>query len=639
MIKSFMHCFDVLFPINLGPLTYICPESLAEIAQPGLIIQAPLKNKLTRGIILNKNISPPTGPLKELQIISGEPAIIGKSILKLIRWMSDYYIAPEGLVLKQTLPREVFTKTRSRKGKEKTSHNNNLDFLDITTEDILDITAAINTNKYTGFLLHAPSLLYEYSMIFRLLSTVRNIIVLLPDITQANLLYTAFKELCGERLCLLHGEISRGKRSEYIESILSGRCDIVIGTRAALFAPLKKVSLILVMNEHSQSYKIEEGIRYNIRDVAVMRGFIEKATVLLSSISPSIDSYFNAMTNKYKIVKPSLDIKRPAIRIANMRFEKKIKPDFSKTVYDAAKKHIKKNNKVMFVINRRGYSSTLLCHECGHIEKCRACDIPMVLYKNDNTLKCHYCSKTQPIPEKCSRCKSHKFDLLGSGTQRVQEHIEELFEMPTMRFDSDNVKKKSEKEELSRLISGDFSKILIGTKMMTRRITVTDKYSMAAVLNVDSSLNLPDFRAMEKAYQELSSIIDLIEPEGEVLIQTRFADTPLFRHLRYNNYASFAKEELTMRKSLNYPPYAKLLNIIFSGSPELSEKIRKTIRDADPNIEILGPTINRNKKGIEEFTIILKSVDRKALNNAARKVLKTFDQPQKFQIKIDVDPA
>lgn len=634
-----MQCFDVLFPINLGPLTYICPESQAEFLQPGMVIEAPLKNKLTRGIVLNKNTSPPPGPLKELQIISGGPVIVGKAMLKLIRWMSDYYMAPEGLVLKQTLPREIFIKTRAGKNTKEVDEKISIDFLEVKEEDMLDVKEAIGAHRYAGLLLHAPSLLYEYSMLFRLLGTVRNVIVLLPDIYQANLLYSAFKELCGERICLLHGEISRGRRSEYIEGLLSGRCDIVIGTRSALFAPMKKISLIMVLNEHSRSYKIEEGIRYNIRDVAVMRGFIEKAAVLLSSISPSIDSYFNAMTDKYRLVKPHLDIKRPLIRIVDMRFEKKIRPDLSKTVYDAAKKHIKKNNKVMFVINRRGYSSVLFCHECGHIEKCRSCDVPLVIYKNDNILKCHYCSRTRPVSDKCGRCGSHNFELLGSGTQRVQEHIEELFEIPTMRFDSDNVRKKSEKDELTRLIAGHFSKVLIGTKMMTGRITVTDKYSMAAVLNGDLSLNLPDFRAMEKSYQDLSSIIDMAEPDGEVLIQTRFPDSALFRHLRYNDYASFAKEELSTRRGLNYPPYAKFLNIIFSGPPERSEKISKIIRDADPNIELLGPIISRNKKGIEEFSIIIKSADRKTLNNAARMVIKSFDNSRKLQIKIDVDPA
>ena len=196
------------------------------------------------------------------------------------------------------------------------------------------------------------------------------------------------------------------------------------------------------------------------------------------------------------------------------------------------------------------------------------------------------CPSRKDVPD----AKAISFELQGSGTQRVQENIEELFGIPTMRFDSDNVKKRSEKEELSRLISGDFSRLLIGTKIMTRRISVTDRFSMAAVLNVDSSLNLPDFRAMEKAYQELSSIVDLVEPSGEVLIQTRFAGVPLFKYLRHNDYAAFAKEELSMRKSLNYPPFAKLLKITFSGPHEISERIMRTIRDSDPKLEILGPT-------------------------------------------------
>ena len=144
---------------------------------------------------------------------------------------------------------------------------------------------------------------------------------------------------------------------------------------------------------------------------------------------------------------------------------------------------------------------------------------------------------------------------------------------------------------------------------------------------------------MEKAYQELSSIIDLVEPSGEVVIQTRFAGVPLFKHLRCNDYVAFAKEELSMRKALNYPPFAKLLKITFSSPNEVSERIMKTIRDSDSKIEILGPTVNKNKKGVEEVSLILKSEDRKALNTAARSVLKTFDRSKKIQIKIDVDPA
>jgi len=264
MIKSLMHCFDVLFPINLGPLTYICPESLLEKVQPGMIIQAPLRNKLTKGIVIGRNAAPPDAPLKELQVCPGEPAVIGKSLLKLISWMADYYIAAEGLVLKQTLPGELFTKTQARKGRKEAGCSDRFGGLHIGQKDCLDIIAAVSSNMYKGFLLHAPSLLYEQSLVLELLKTVKNVIVLVPDIAQANLLYSASEDL-GERVSLLHGEISRGRRSEYVDGLLSGRHDIVIGTRAALFAPLKKVSLIIVLNEHSRSYKIEEGIRCNLR--------------------------------------------------------------------------------------------------------------------------------------------------------------------------------------------------------------------------------------------------------------------------------------------------------------------------------------------------------------------------------------
>src|SRR4030065_1101598 len=195
MIKSHMQCFDVLFPINLGPLTYTCPDSLTDTVQPGLVIQAPLRNKLTMGIVLDKNISPQKGRLKELHIIPGTPAVISKSPLRLLRWMSDYYIAPEGLVLKQTMPGELFSKTKTRKSKKEISCNNAIAFMDIGSEAVEAVTAAINSNKYMGFLLHAPSVLYEYSMVFKLLGSVKNIIVLLPDISQANLLYAALKDL------------------------------------------------------------------------------------------------------------------------------------------------------------------------------------------------------------------------------------------------------------------------------------------------------------------------------------------------------------------------------------------------------------------------------------------------------------
>ena len=639
MIKFQMHYFDILFPINLGPLTYTCDEATAESVQPGMVVAAPLRNKLTRGIMLERNVFPPKGPLKEFRLLPGAPAVLGKSLLKLIKWMSDYYIVPEGMVLKQALSPEFFTPIKARKTRQKEAVNIAQEFMDIDTEQIRDIVSALKAEVYSGLLLHSPSVLYEFSIALKILASSSNIIVLLPDIGQANLLYSAAKELQPERVCLLHGELSSGKRSEHIEGILSEKYDLVIGTRAALFAPMKKISLIIVLNEHHSSYKIEDALHYNLRDIAVMRAFIEKTAVLLSSVSPSIDSYFNALTGKYRMISPLQSSARPVIKIADMQFEKKVKPDFSQRVYDAAKKHIRKNNRIIFIVNRLGYSSLLICNDCRQISKCSSCDIPMSMHRDRSLLKCRYCSRTQPVPETCPGCKGHNFELLGSGSERIQEYIEELFEKATMRFDSDTVKTKSEKEDLARMLSGDYSRIMIGTKMLTGRLTLAEKYSMAAVLNMDSFLNQPDFRAAEKGYQELSSIIDLVDPSGEVLIQTRFSKLPLFRYLRENDYASFAREELSMRKILNFPPYMKLLKIRFSGPQGLAATMIKTIRTTDPKIEILGPVEERSRRGANSLSLILKSSDRKALNKAARRVLNSVDLPKKSGIRIDVDPS
>lgn len=639
MLEFFMSYFDVLYPINLGPLTYKCPEELEATAQPGMIVSAPLKNKLTKGVIINRNISPPDEKIKEFSKIHGDSPVLSKSLLKLLQWMSEYYIAPGGLVLKQTLPKEVFIKTKIGKAKKTLPHDKHIEFPDIPEKEFSSLTASISSGKYNAFLLHAPSSLYEYAVVLRLLDKTRNILVLLPEIFQANMLYNAFKESFGERLCILHSEISRGRRSEYIEGIISGRYDIVIGTRAALFAPLKNVSLIIVLNEHSSSYKLEEGIRYNIRDVAVMRGFIEKATVLLSSVTPTVDSYYNSFSDKYKLIKPSSSLTRPKIRIIDMRFEKTVKPNFSKTVYEDSKHHIKKGKKLMFVINRRGYSTLLLCRECGNAEKCPECGIPLVLHKNESTIRCHYCGKAYDIPDRCSRCKSYSLELLGSGTQKVQEDIEALFGVETLRFDSDHARKRTDIEKLLSNISCDSSKVIVGTKMMTKRIGLAERFSMAAVLNIDNSLNLPDFRASEKVYRELSSIIGLVDSDGKILIQTRMPQNSIFKYLKSDRYSSFVKEELSIRKELNYPPYSKLINIIFTGNHDLSDRIIKTVHKLDQDIEVLGPIVHRDKKGRDEFSILLKSADRRKLNTAARAVLDKFRDSKETDIRIDVDPV
>lgn len=639
MIKLLVHYFDIVFPVNLRPLTYKCPEHLSGQARPGMIVSAPLRNRTAKGIILDATASPPAGPIKEFSSIDGDFPVLGKGMLKLLRWMSDYYLASEGSVLQQIAPKELFVRVKARKT-EKKGEGPRFGLIDVPPEEVALIRESAAEKRYRTFLVHAPSTSYEYSFISNLLqAALSNVIVIFPEVSQAETFYSAASGFLEDRACLLHGGISRGKRSESLAGIISGKHDIVIGTRAALFAPIKNVSLIAVVHEDSGSYKLEEGLRYNIRDVAVMRGFLEKCTVLLSSVTPSIESSFNALTQKYIPLKPAVQVRRPRVTIIDMRYARKVRPGISKEVFDAARNKLKAKKKIMFVVNRRGYSTLLLCADCGHEERCDNCDIPLVMHRDEKALKCHYCGKARAVPERCGRCGGLHIELRGAGTQRVQEEIEELFGMESLRFDSDGVKKKSEVRKLLGSLSRDSSNIIIGTKMMTKRIGAAEKFSLAAVLNTDAYLNFPDFRASEKAYRELSTVIDLAEPGGDVLVQTRLPQNSLFQHLKKGDYDAFVKEELAARKELAYPPYSKLMEITVSGNSRLGDAFFAKIRDVGKGIEILGPVASKNKKRKDEFSVFLKSGSRKALNDAARSVLLMYEGVKGLKIAVDVDPA
>ncbi|MEW6161909.1 MAG: primosomal protein N' [Nitrospirota bacterium] len=658
MIKSSMEFLDILFPINLGPFTYRCPDELSGDAEPGMIVSAPFRNRIAKGIITGKSLTVPSGDVKDIHEVYGDAPVLSSKMINLLRWMSEYYLTEKGAVLKTMLPKEAFTRVRPRKAKippytpsipplsrgdTEGSRGGWGDYV-IAVDDrsASTIVDSINKKDYEAFLLHAPSSAYEYSFILKILTKTENVIILIPEVSQIDPFYDLLKERFGERVCLLHSGLSRGKRSEAIERILSGSSDIVLGTRSAVFAPLKKASFIAVLHEHSSSYKQGEGLRYSGRDVAVMRGYLERATVLLSSICPSIESLYNCRSGKYNLVKPEGDIKKPRVRVIDMKHEKLLKPYLSKRVIDASMRYIKNDKKVMFLINRRGYS-LLQCTECNYIQECPDCRIPLVFHKHDSSLKCHYCGYISNVPEGCPRCKGYSIKLLGTGTQRVREDIEELLGMETLRLDSDVSRKRSEVEGLIGAMYKDDVRIIVGTKFMTRRLVPESSsgsggFSVAAILNTDLFLNLPDFRSVEKAYQEISSIIDKIEPQGEIFIQTRMPQNYLFKYLKDYNYDSFFREELSRRESLRYPPYSRLLLIKFISKRDLSKKLSGIIERTDKDVEILGPSLSKDTHGRQEFRLLLKSHLRWELHAAAKTFMETFKESKGVKIKIDVDP-
>jgi primosomal protein N' (replication factor Y) len=644
-----MEFVDVIFPLNLGPLTYRCPEKLKGMIEPGMIVSAPLKNRIAKGIVIGKCPSPPE-ELRDIENLDSERPLLSVNTISLLLWMSEYYLAEQGLVLKNTLPKEVFIKVRKRKKKSVISPDQKKEpgehistLTHIGNDAVTSLRNALKKSSYSTFLLHAPSINYEYSFLSEILSGIRNAVILAPEMSTVETLSRSLQKNFGERMCIFHGELSRGEKSEAIDKVLSGSSDILIGTRTALFVPMQKISFIAVLGEHSTSYKQENTPCYNARDVAVMKGYLEKATVLLSSISPSIESFYNCKTGKYALITPRGTAKRPVISVVDMRYAKHLKPSLSKTVVDATVRYSRKDRQVMFVINRRAYSSLLQCADCNTSVECSNCRIPLVFHKQDMSLKCHYCgSVLTQIPDRCSRCKGYTLQLLGAGTQRVQEDIEELTGMKTLRIDSDRVKKKSELSGIIESISSKESRILIGTKLMTRHLGLAGAFSMAAVLNTDSLLNIPDFRSAEKAFQEILSVIDKVEPAGRIFIQTRMPENYLFQSLKTYDHQLFFKEELIRRKTLFYPPFSRLILIRVITEKDISRELSEYIDKGEAengDVEILGPHLSRNRQGKNEYKLLLKSNMREKLHVTAKSFIEAFKDSKDVRVRVDVDPT
>ncbi len=630
-----MTCFDIIFPLALGPLPYRCPENLEQIIEPGMIVTAPLRKRLAKGIVLRRNDSPPIGPLKDLGAVEGPG--LPKSMVRLLVWMSEYYLATEGLLLKQTVPPEIFEKTSLHK-QRRTAGGPQLEFIDAPPDGLDRLAEALGERKFHPFLYHADSALREYALARSLAEKTRNLIILVPEIAQADMLYRSLHGRFQERVCVLHSDMSRGRRSAYVDGIIDGRHDVVIGNRLALFSPMKKVSCILVLHEHSFFYKMEDGIRFHLRDVAVKRASIEKAAVVLSSITPSVDSYYNALTGKYELICAGLQSPSPRISLVDMRYAKKASRGISKTAVNLAGSRLGIGKKVMFVVNRKGYA-TLICRECENIETCPECNIPTVMHKDGMTMRCHYCGRQTKIPLLCGRCKSPSLEPIGSGTERVQEELEKLLGTKAVVIDKDRIKKRSDLTSALKTLSEGGSNLLIGTKLLTTHISILDRFSLAVVLNIDASMNFPDFRASEKAYAELSSLLDNLETEGDLLIQTRNPANPMLKYFKSGDYRSFVHEELQMRKALMLPPFSRMAAISVSGRTDLSETIVRRIRSSSREVEVLGPVYSAARHGTPQLSIILKASDRTALNRTARSVADAFGNRKDVLIRIDVDPA
>ncbi|MCI5703403.1 MAG: primosomal protein N' [Erysipelotrichaceae bacterium] len=479
----------------------------------------------------------------------------------------------------------------------------------------------------------------------------KEVIVLVPEISLTPQIVSRFKKKFGNLIAILHSGLSAGEKYDEWRKIERGEVKIVIGARSAIFAPFKNLGLIVIDEEHSDSYKQENNPKYSTIDIALWRAKYHNCCVVLGSATPSIESYVRAKNNIYTLLemKNRYNNNFPDIHLINMRDS--IKNGYkiiSKELFDAINLRLERHEQTIILLNRRGYATNITCHDCGYVVKCKYCDIPLTYHKSSNTLRCHYCGYALPLVKTCPVCKSKNIDYFGLGTQRLEEELNRMFKARIVRMDVDTTSKKGAHEKIIKDFLEQKYDILLGTQMIAKGLDFPN-VTLVGVINGDATLNMPDFRSGERTFQLLNQIAGRsgrATKKGEVFIQAFNTDHYSIVLATKNDYETFAKEELLIRKMLKYPPFYNLLIIKVLGKNEenVISECNKCIAYLNSNIKenvyILGPAPAYIPKinNIYYYQITLKYKNTKDIIKEMHYLNKIYSNNKLVKIEIDFNP-
>ncbi|NGX56341.1 MAG: Primosomal protein N' [Candidatus Anoxychlamydiales bacterium] len=485
----------------------------------------------------------------------------------------------------------------------------------------------------------------------------KSIIMLVPEVALTEQTILRFKERFTEKIAIIHHKKSMGEKSKAFLEMQEGKINIVIGARSAVFAPLKNLGLIIVDEEHDTSYKqIDEMPTYNAKHIAIKRAQIENATVILGSATPSIESYYNALNNKYILSHLDSRIgvaKLPKINTVDMKNEIIKKTSyiyFSQTLLDAIKKRYEKGEQTLLFLNRRGFHTNLYCTSCAFVFRCKHCDVSLTYHKTSDQLSCHLCNAHIKKPKICPNCKGKDYiKFKGFGTEHVESYLKYIFPfMKVLRLDRDTTSSKSSFEDILKKFRSSKADVLIGTQMIVKGHHFP-AVTLVGVLNTDSALNIADFRSSEYVFSLLTQVSGRSGREdllGEVIIQTNMPFNPTIQLSLKQDYVAFYKKEVEQRKLFDYPPFTQMAKIVFSSLDENSAKIKseefrkKLIENLSKDFIIHPsmPTYKTKVKDLYSYQIIIRFKNLNLLINTINEIKKSFKILKKTSMLIDIDP-
>ncbi|MGE5853823.1 MAG: primosomal protein N' [Deltaproteobacteria bacterium] len=739
------------------PLIYSVPESLQDRIVPGLRVVVPLQKRTVTGILLESVFENSLNQTKDIIELLDDQPFLDAHLLKLAKWISQYYVASLGEVIGSMLPpnsrrqsqrmvilklpearvtdelgRKVLEKLRQHKRKmpsaalkrafpeaalqtvlarfesrgiieikdhlptQRTSKDQSWTTASepktdaparfrLTIEQntaLRTIENRINSGGFESFLLHGVTGSGKTEVYLRAMERIkalgRRSLILIPEISLTPQLLDRVRARFPNKTGVLHSALTAAERLAQWRHIARGNVDVVIGARAAVFAPIPDLGLIVVDEEHDPSYKQEESLRYNGRDVAVVRGKLMECPVILGSATPALETYENCRQGRYQLLEITRRVEQrplPTIEAIDLRARLEsngsnsgtmttVQPEsvvggrrlFSDELVRALKENFYSGHQTLIFLNRRGFANFVQCRACGYVWRCPQCSVTLTLHLKLNRMSCHHCDYRRPLTDNCPECHDNTLSGVGGGTERVEQILKHLLpDARVARMDRDTTHGRGSHEALIRRWEKGDIDILVGTQMVTKGHDVFGVTVVGALL-ADLSLNMPDFRAAERTFQLLSQVAGRSgrgDNPGRVIVQTYAPDHYAIRFLIAHDYRGFFTSELEFRRALNYPPFSRLVNLRVDG-PKLTDvetKIQflatelRTLQSRNAEIyhevEVLGPAAAPIEKLRNRYRwqLLLRSKQSSRVLKLARAAREILPNSHAVRLHIDVDPS
>lgn len=660
-----MKVVEVVLPVPLNKtFYYTIPEKLQDKELKYRRVSVPFGNRTLDGYVINiiqdykqeENIK-----LKDINDIVDNVEIVTDEIAEMSKWLAETYLCSIGEALATIVPIALKVPKRDlkiKKSKIKIS-NPNFDMTPYQKNAIEQIENSIKKNINENFLIHGVTGSGKTEVYLKSIQTAidnnKSAIFLLPEISLTPQFISILNKRFGNIVALWHSAVTTIQKYKIFNAIRNGEIKIVVGARSAIFLPFTNLGLIIIDEEHENTYKQNNKPSYDTKEIALWRAKYNKAVVVFGSATPSIETYYNSKINKYKLLEMPYRIDNkplPKIKLLSLKDVKTTVSVFSKQMLQAIKRALARREQVIIFLNRRGFSPSIICKTCDTVIQCPDCSVAMVYHKYPEHLECHYCGKQMKFPLKCPKCANLEYKVIGMATQRVEEDLKKIFpHTKIFRLDRDTATSKQIYTKVYEGIKSEQYSILLGTQMVTKGFDFP-RVSLVCVVDADTSLYLPDFRSCERTFQLITQVAGRCgraDIKGKVLVQTKHIENYALTFAQQYDYKKFYEQEIEFRKDLNYPPFCNIAKITVRNkdnqkSLEFTEKvfkfIQEEINDKNYPVQILGPSQSYISKlnGTYRWQIILKG-SRKQIKEILEEVSSKLRLPYETFINIELDPS